>query len=162
MIKVRYIEGTKYELTNGKEILVNDASKYSPVELFLSAMANCSLVDIVELSIHQGFEVSNASIELEFKRRETHPKIFEELHFIYRFSSNADDVKAKRWVLSSLETYCSTINNVRNTSKIYYTIYHNGNAIAFKETIISGNAGESKLESFDDDLEGFGCACCNS
>jgi putative redox protein len=161
MIKVRHIEGTKYELTNGKEILINDASKYGPVELFLSSMANCSLVDVVELSKHQGFEINNASIEVEFKRRETHPKIFEELHFIYRFNSNADDIKAKRWVLSSLETYCSTINNVRNTSKIYYTIYHNGNTIAFKETIISGNA-EHKLESFDDDLEGFGCACCNS
>ena len=64
-------------------------------------------------------------------------------------------------MLSSLETYCSTINTVRATSKIYYTIKHNGETIAYKESIISGN-GKMELESFDDDLDGLGCACCNS
>ncbi len=160
MIKIRHIDGNKFEATNEKEILVIDTEKYSPVELFITGMGNCSLVDVIALANNQKYEISNTNMEIEFKRRDTFPKIFTEFHFIYKFNSNADDVVAKRWVLSSLETYCSTINTVRNTSKIYYTIIHNDNTIAYKESIISGDGG--KLPEFDDDDHGFGCACCNS
>jgi len=162
MIKIRHIDDTKYEATNEKEVLIIDTKKYSPVELFITGMGNCSLFDVVEMAKNRDFEIKNAQMEIEFKRRDTFPKIFTEFHFIYKFDSNADDVTAKRWVLSSLETYCSTINTVRATSKIFYTIIHNNETIAYKESIISGNGGELGLESFHDDDDGFGCACCNS
>jgi len=161
MIKIRHIEDKKYEATNGKDILVIDTEKYSPVELFITGMGNCSLFDVVEMAKNKDYEIKNAQMEIEYKRRDTFPKIFTEFHFIYKFDSNADNVTAKRWVLSSLETYCSTINTVRATSKIFYTIILNGETIAFKESIISGN-GANELESFMDDDDGFGCACCNA
>ena len=160
MIKIRHIDSDKFEATNEKELLIIDTQKYSPVEIFVTGMGNCSLVDVIALANNQKYEISNVNMEIEFKRRDTFPKIFTEFHFIYKFDSNADDVVAKRWVLSSLETYCSTINTVRNTSKIYYSIIHNGNTIAYKESIISGNGG--KIEEFEDDDHGFGCACCNA
>ena len=159
MITIRHIDETKYEATNGKEILVIDTKKYSPTEIFLTGMGNCSLFDVVEMG--KKHNIKDAKINIEFKRKETFPKIFTEFHFIYEFKSDADSVTAKRWVLSSLETYCSTINSVRATSKIYYTIKHNSETIAYKESIISGN-NKMELESFDDDLDGLGCACCNS
>ncbi len=159
MITIKHIDETKYEATNTKEILVIDTKKYSPTELFITGMGNCSLFDIVEMG--KKHNIKNAKMNIEFKRKETFPKIFTEFHFIYEFESEADNITAKRWVLSSLETYCSTINTVRATSKIYYTIKHNNETIAYKESIISGN-GKMELESFDDDLDGFGCACCNS
>ena len=159
MITIKHIDETKYEATNTKEILVIDTKKYSPTELFITGMGNCSLFDIVEMG--KKHNIKNAKMNIEFKRKETFPKIFTEFHFIYEFESEADNITAKRWVLSSLETYCSTINTIRATSKIYYTIKHNNETIAYKESIISGN-GKMELESFDDDLDGFGCACCNS
>ena len=159
MIKIRHIDDKKFEATNGKDILVIDTEKYSPVEMFITGMGNCSLFDVVELG--KKHNIRNAKMEIEYKRKDTFPKIFTEFHFIYSYESDADNTTAKRWVLSSLETYCSTINTVRATSKIYYTIKHNGETIAYKESIISGN-GKMELESFDDDLDGFGCACCNS
>ena len=162
MIKIKHIDGHKFEATNGKEILVIDTDKFSPVELFITGMGNCSLFDVVEMAKNKGFEISKAKMEIEYKRRDTFPKIFTEFHFIYKFNTNADNVTAKRWVLSSLETYCSTINTVRATSKIFYTIIVNGETIAYKESIISGNGGEMTLESFHDDDDGFGCACCNA
>jgi len=160
MIKIKHIDAHKFEATNGKEVLIIDADKYSPVELFITGMGNCSLFDVVELAKNKGFEIK-AEMEIENKRRDTFPKIFTEFHFIYKLESNADSITAKRWVLSSLETYCSTINTVRNTSKIYYTIILNGETIAYKESIISGDA-KAQLPTFEDDDEGFGCACCNA
>ncbi len=151
MIKIKHIDGKKYEATNGKEIIVIDTEKYSPVEYFITGLGNCSLYDVVEMG--KKHNIKNAKIDIEYKRRETFPKIFTEFHFIYTFESNADNITAKRWVLSSLETYCSTINTVRNTSKIYYTIIHNNDTIAYKETILSGNS--SNVEEFEDD--DFGC-----
>ena len=160
MITIKHIEGHKFEATNEKDVLIIDTDKYSPVEMFITGMGNCSLFDVVEMAKHKGFELTNTQMDIEFKRKDTFPKIFTEFHFIYKFNSNADNITAKRWVLSSLETYCSTINTVRNTSKIFYTIIHNDETIAYKESIISGN--NTQLETFHDDDDGFGCACCNA
>ncbi len=152
MIEIRYIDNKKYEATNGKEILVIDAEKYSPVEIFITGLGNCSLYDVVEMG--KKHNIKNVKMNIEYKRRETFPKIFTEFHFIYLFESDTDNLTAKRWVLSSLETYCSTINTVRATSKIYYTIIHNGDTVAYKETILSGESNSSNEEFEDDD---FGC-----
>ncbi len=151
MISIKHIDNKKYEATNGKEILIIDTNKYSPVEYFITGMGNCSLYDVVEMG--KKYNIKNAKMDIEFKRKETFPKIFTEFHFIYQFESDADNVTAKRWVLSSLETYCSTINTVRAASKIYYTIIHNNDTIAYKEMILSGEINKIE-ENFEDD---FGC-----
>ena len=150
MISIRHIGEKKYEATNGKEILVIDTEKYSPVEIFITGLGNCSLYDVVEMG--KKYNIKNVQMSIEYKRRDIFPKIFTEFHFIYLFESDADNLTAKRWVLSSLETYCSTINTVRNTSKIYYTIIHNGDTIAFKEMIISGSKDNSQEDFEEDDF----------
>ncbi|MRJ06535.1 MAG: osmotically inducible protein OsmC [Epsilonproteobacteria bacterium] len=162
MIKIDYLENGTFQGSNGRSVIKIDPQIYSPVELFVTGMGSCSAVDVVELAKKQGVDIRNFSLEVEFERRDTFPKIFTSFHLIYKFESPVEDIKAKRWVLSSLETYCSTINTLRATSKIYYTIIHNGETIAYKESIVSGNGGGVELESFDDDLDGLGCACCNS
>ena len=150
MISIRHIGEKKYEATNKKEILVIDCEKYSPVEMFITGLGNCSLYDVVEMG--KKHNIRNVKMNIEYKRRDIFPKIFTEFHFIYMYESDADNLTAKRWVLSSLETYCSTINTVRNTSKIYYTIIHNGDTIAFKEMIISGSKDISQDDFEEDDF----------
>jgi len=162
-IKTKHIDGMKFEVSNDKSVMIINAKEMSPVEVFAGAMISCTAVDIVHLGDKQGFEVKKCEVEADIKRKETYPQVFEEVVLNYDIDSTADDVKAKRWVLSSLETYCSTINTIRATAKIYYTIKHNGNVIAYKETILSGGGSTNthKHDSFDEDLEGMGCACCN-
>ncbi|MGZ5208678.1 MAG: OsmC family protein, partial [Sulfuricurvum sp.] len=99
---------------------------------------SCSATDVVMLSKQQGFVVTNLEVEGEAVRNEEAPRKFNTLHLKYRFDSNADDTLAGRWVMASLETYCSTINTIRDTTTITYTIIHNGNMIRENETIISG------------------------
>ena len=153
MIKIRHINDHIYEATNGKDIIIINPEKYTPIDFFVTGLANCSAYDVVELSKAKGYKLENFTLEVEYKRKDTYPKIFTEFHFIYSFNSDADNMTARRWVLSSLETYCSTINTIRNTSKIYYTIKHNKETIAFKESILSGQTNEYK------DLEDDDFAC---
>jgi putative redox protein len=154
MIKIRHLDDHLYEATNGKEIIIIDPKKYSPIDFFITGLGNCSAYDVVALAKNSGSKLENFSLEIEYKRKNTFPKIFTEFHFIYKFDTDEEPMIAKRWVLSSLETYCSTINTIRNTSKIYYSIYNNGEVIAYKESIVSGNTDTS--QDFDDD-DGFGC-----
>ncbi|MDQ1244020.1 MAG: putative redox protein, partial [Campylobacterota bacterium] len=48
------------------------------------------------------------------------------------------------WVMASLETYCSTINTIRDGVAITYSITHNGTKIRENEKMISG--GGSKID----------------
>ena len=162
-IKTKHIDDLKFEISNDKSVMIINPKEMSPVEVFAGAMISCTGVDVVYLGDKQGYKVTKCEIEADIKRKETYPQIFEEVIFTYDIESDADDIKAKRWVLSSLETYCSTINTIRATAKIYYTIKHNGNVIAYKETILSGGGSTNthQHDSFDHDLEGMGCACCN-
>jgi putative redox protein len=49
--------------------------------------------------------------------------------------------------MASVETYCSTINTIRDTTQISYTIIHNGKTIRQNEQMISG--GGSKIDLGD-------------
>ncbi|GAB6073673.1 OsmC family protein [Nautilia lithotrophica] len=155
MIKIRHLNDHLYEASNGKDIIIIDPKKYTPIDFFITGLGNCSAYDVVEMAKNKGYELSNFELDIEYKRKDTYPRIFTEFHFIYKFNSNADTMTARRWILSSLETYCSTINTIRNTSKIYYSIILNNDTIAYKESIISGEA--THTHEFDDDDDGFGC-----
>jgi putative redox protein len=93
---------------------------------------------MIALPKKQGFDVKNLSIKSEVVRNEEPPRKFNEIHLTYTFDSTADATTAKHWVLASIETYCSTINTVRDTSHITYTIIYNGETVADREEIISG------------------------
>lgn len=162
-VKITNTEDKTFVADNGKTTLTIVPQEMSPVEIFANAMLACSGVDVVQLSNKNSTPVKNLEIEADIKRVENFPQIFTKATFVFSFESDADDILAKRWVLSSLETYCTTINTIRATTKLYYTIMHNGETLAYKEYLLgSGNgAGSESLESMDDDLEDMGCLCCH-
>jgi len=137
-ITVSHLDAMRFEAKTDKSSFIIDCPQISPIEYFLSGIIGCSATDIVMLPKQQGFEVTNLQVEGEVVRNESAPKKFNMLHLEYRFDSNADDVLAARWVMASLETYCSTINTIRDSTAITYTIVHNGNVIRENESMISG------------------------
>lgn len=137
-ITVSHQDGMRFEAKTEKSSFIIDCPQISPIEYFLSGIIACSATDVVMLPKQQGFEVSNLQVDGEVVRNESAPKKFNTLHLEYRFDSNADDTLAARWVMASLETYCSTINTIRDSVVITYTIKHNGNTIRDHETMISG------------------------
>jgi putative redox protein len=137
-ITVSHQNEMKFEAKTDKSSFIIDCPQISPIEYFLSGIIGCTATDIVMLPKQQGFEVRNLSVSGEVVRNESAPKKFNLLHLEYRFDSEADDTLASRWVMASLETYCSTINTIRDTTAITYTIVHNGSIIRENETMISG------------------------
>jgi len=137
-ITVSHQNEMKFEAKTEKSSFIIDCPQISPIEYFLSGIITCSATDVVLLPKQQGYEVKNLEVSGEVVRNESAPRKFNSLHLEYRFDSNADDTLAARWVMASLETYCSTINTIRDTTAISYTIIHNGNVIRENEKMISG------------------------
>lgn len=137
-ITVSHQDVMRFEAKTEKSSFIIDCPQISPIEYFLSGIITCSATDVVMLPKQQGYEVKNLEVSGEVVRNESAPRKFNALHLEYRFESNADDTLAARWVMASLETYCSTINTIRDTTAITYTIIHNGNIIRENVKMISG------------------------
>lgn len=137
-ITVSHQDAMRFEAKTEKGSFIIDCPQISPIEYFLSGLIGCTATDIVMLPQKQGHTVKNLEVSGEVVRNETPPRKFNTLHLEYRFDSDADNTLAARWVMASVETYCSTINTVRDTTKITYTIIHNGNTIRENEEMISG------------------------
>ena len=154
-ITIVHKEAMKFEATTTKSSFIIDCPTISPIEYFLSGIIACSASDIQMLPQNQGKSVTNLVVDGEVKRADNHPKKFETLLLTYTFNSDADsDDQAARWVMASVETYCSTINTIRDTTKIAYTIVHNGTTIRENEEMISGQGTNVDLGDLD--------ACCPS
>ncbi|MDA3945325.1 MAG: OsmC family protein [Helicobacteraceae bacterium] len=154
-ISVAHKEDMKFEATTAKSSFIIDCPTISPIEYFLSGIIACSASDIQMLPKNQGKTVTGLVVDGEVVRNDDHPKKFNTLYLTYTFNSDADsDDQAARWVMASVETYCSTINTIRDTTKISYTIIHNGKVIRENEEMISGQGGNIDLGELD--------ACCPS
>ncbi|MFA6196654.1 MAG: OsmC family protein [Sulfurimonas sp.] len=137
-VTVSHQDGMKFEAKTEKSSFVIDCPVISPVEYFLAGIITCSATDMILIPKNQGKTVTDLVIDGDVVRNETQPRKFNTLHLTYKFNSDADDITAARWVMASLETYCSTINTIRDTTTISYTILHNGNTIRENEKMISG------------------------
>ena len=149
-VTITHQEGMKFEAKTSKSSFIIDCPVISPVEYFLAGIITCSATDINGMSKNQEKKVTDLVVDGEVVRAEPHPAKFNTLHLSYNFNSDADDITAQRWVMASLETYCSTINTIRDTTNITYSITHNGKLIKENESMISGggsNIDMGKIES---------------
>jgi putative redox protein len=148
-ISVSHQSEMKFEAKTSKSSFIIDGPTISPIEYFLSGIITCSATDIILIPKNQGKSVTNLVVDGEVIRNETPPCKFNNLHLTYSFSSDADDIMAARWVMASLETYCSTINTIRDTTKITYSITHNGKLIRENESLISGGGSNIDLGTIE-------------
>ncbi len=137
-VSIYHQDGMKFEAKTAKSSFIIDCPVISPIEYFLSGIITCSATDIILIPKNQGKTVTDLVVDGEVMRNEAQPCKFNTLHLTYSFNSDGDDVTAGRWVMASLETYCSTINTIRDTTDITYSITHNGVVIKENEEMISG------------------------
>ncbi len=156
-IDLKYLGDKRFDVTTAKSSFILDCKEITPVEYFASGLLGCTGIDLVFFANKDGYEIRDYSIKGEIIRSEGVPYKFNEVHIIYSFEGDFEPIKAKRYILSSLESYCTTVNSIRDSVKVYYTIIYNGEEIAKKESIISGN-GVNAAGEFED---GFGGACCS-
>ena len=137
-VTISHLNEMKFEAKTDKSSFIIDCPQITPIEYFLAGIISCSATDMVLMPKNQNKTVSNLVIDGDALRNEDFPKKFNTLHLDYRFDSDADDIMAARWVMASLETYCSTINTIRDSVAVSYSVTHNGKKIKYNEKIISG------------------------
>ncbi|ADV46571.1 OsmC family protein [Nitratifractor salsuginis] len=156
-ISLDYLGDNKFKAKTGEYAFLINANEITPVEYFAAGILGCTGIDIAAFAERDGYELRDYSVEGEIERRMEPPVKFESLHIIYRFSGRFDPVRARRYVLSSLESYCTTVNSIRDSVKISYSIIYNGETIVEKEEILSGcDTERPHLE------DGFDGVCCRS
>jgi putative redox protein len=148
-VTVSHQDEMKFEAKTSKSSFIIDCPTISPIEYFLSGIITCSATDIILIPKNQGKTVTDLVVEGEVIRNEAHPCKFNTLHLTYNFNSDADDTTAARWVMASLETYCSTINTIRDTTKITYDITHNQKLIRENEEMISGGGANIDMGTIE-------------
>jgi len=143
-VTITHKEDMKFEAKTEKSSFIIDCPVISPIEYFLSGLVACTTSDMIAIPKAQGKVVTNLSVEGDVVRADDHPRRFLTLKLDYTFESNVDETTAVRWVMASVETYCSTINTIRDTTKISYSITYNKKLIRENEEMISG--GETKID----------------
>ena len=143
-VTISHKDEMRFEAKTDKSSFIIDCPVISPIEYFLSGLIACSASDMIAIPKSQNKSVTNLVVDGDVVRADDFPKKFVSLHLDYKFDSDVDDTTASRWVMASVETYCSTINTVRDTTEISYSVTHNGKLILENEKMISG--GGSKID----------------
>ena len=151
-VSVEFLGEKKFKANTLKSSYILDCKEITPVEYFATGIIGCTGIDLVMMAEKDGYAVNNYKVSAEIERTESVPMKFNTMHIIYEFEGEFEGTKAKRYIGASLESYCTTVNSIRDSVKVTYTIIHNGVKIAEKEELISVNL---TLE------DGFGGACCS-
>ena len=152
-VSVEYLGEKKFKANTMKSSYIMDCKEITPVEYFATGIIGCTGIDLVMMAEKDGYEVSDYTVKADIERISVAPMKFASIHITYDYRCGCEAEKAKRYILSSLENYCTTVNSIRDSVKVSYTIIHNGEKIADKESIASG--GGTLLD------DGFGGACCS-
>lgn len=150
-LSVEYLGDKKFKANTLKSSYIIDCKEITPVEYFATGIIGCTGIDLVMMAQNDGYEVSNYKVSANIERSTDVPMKLNSLHITYEFDGSFDEQKAKRYILASLESYCTTVNSVRDSVKISYTIIQNSKTIANNKSIASGQG--TTLE------DGFGGAC---
>ena len=151
-VSIEYIGDKAFKANTQKSSYIMDCKEITPVEYFATGIIGCTGIDLVVMAEKDGYEVNNYSVKAEIERTGSVSMKFSSMHIIYEFDGAFDTQKAKRYIGASLESYCTTVNSIRDSVKVTYTIIQNGETITEKEELLS-----IKIELED----GFGGACCS-
>lgn len=151
-VSVEYRGDKTFEANTLKSSFILDCKEITPVEYFATGIIGCTGIDLVMMAEKDGFDVRNYVVKAEIERTTSVPMKFTSMHIIYDFEGDFDAIKAKRYIGASLESYCTTVNSIRDSVQVSYTIIQNGEVIADKEPLMSMKALQE---------DGFGGACCS-
>jgi len=156
-VSLDYLGEKRFKAHTSKYSYLMNCQEITPVEYFATGLVGCTAYDLAAFAEAAGYEIKNYSIDAEIERRTDPPVKFESVHLIYRFEGAFDPLQAKRWILASLESYCTTVNSIRDGVRISYSIIYNGDVLAKNESIRSGTGSGSGDLPLDD---GFGAPVC--
>ncbi|MDN5211654.1 OsmC family protein [Fulvivirgaceae bacterium BMA12] len=116
----RYISDHLYEATNdsGDSIQIDMREKdekkgFSPMELVLSAVSGCAVVDIVSMLKKKRKTVKDIVVETEGWRNEDYPRKFNKIHSRYILTSpDTNEEELAKVAKLTLDKYCSVASSL--------------------------------------------------
>ncbi|HEY6063420.1 MAG TPA: OsmC family protein [Chitinophagaceae bacterium] len=110
-------EGNKIQMDGSTE------NGHGPKALLLSALAGCSGIDVVDILTKMKTEFSDFIIEVEADQTDEHPKVFKDIHIIYKIkTARQNEDKLRKAIDLSLEKYCGVAAMLKKNSPIDYSI----------------------------------------
>ena len=107
------------------EIMLDGDKKkgFGPKALLLSGLAGCSGIDVVEVLRKMKVEFSDLEIDVEAEQTDEHPKVFKEIHIIYKIKTATENQdKVKKAIELSLDKYCGVSAMLKKNSPISYKL----------------------------------------
>jgi putative redox protein len=129
--KLKWTDELKFsvEVGDGRKIELNSAEQmgkaFTPMELFLVALAGCTAMDIKWILSRQRQKLERLEISAQGTRREEDPTYFEQIDLEYSVGGQSIKKNAvERAIRLSLEKYCSVRAMLKEAVKlnINYTI----------------------------------------
>ena len=94
-----------------------------PMELVLVALGGCTGMDVVSILKRMRVDFDDFRIEIEARRKETHPKVYVQVHLRYIFTGKDLPLrKLERAVELSQNKYCSVTAMLRCTATVTHEI----------------------------------------
>lgn len=121
-----WIQGHEFEAVHeGNRIKMDGSNEngHGPKALLLSALAGCSGIDVVDILTKMRVDFSDFTIETEAEQTDEHPKVFKDIHILYKLKTGMDnEEKVKKAIDLSLEKYCGVAAMLKKNSTIHYTL----------------------------------------
>lgn len=135
MAKTKIIADLKgnmgFEMNLDGHKLITDASEEiggnnlgpRPKQLLLAGLIGCTGIDVMSMLKKMRVELDDCSIEVEADSSEEHPKVYENIHLIYRFKGkNLSKTNIEKAVSLSQEKYCGVSAMLKKAAPITYEI----------------------------------------
>ncbi len=87
-------------------------NRITPMKLLLLSVASCTAMDVVHILKKMKEDVKEVQVEIDGKRREEYPRIYEKIEIRYRIRGDVNEERARRAIELSLSKYCSASNQV--------------------------------------------------
>jgi len=91
-----------------------------PMQLLASSIAGCASIDILLILRKQRIEPTHFSIDIETKRVDEVPAIFEEVKLIFSVNKEVNKSKLDRAIKLTLEKYCSVSSSLKDEVNIIF------------------------------------------
>ena len=93
-----------------------------PMQLLASSLAGCASIDILLILRKQRIEPTHFSIEIETKRRDEVPAIYEEIKMIFSVNKEVIKEKLERAITLTIDKYCSVSSSLKEEVKVVFEI----------------------------------------
>ncbi|MGA2972572.1 MAG: OsmC family protein [Candidatus Bathyarchaeia archaeon] len=127
-VKLERVEDLKFnvELPDGRRIGLNSAEDmgqaFTPMELFLMALAGCTAMDVQWIMDKERQKVDRLEISARGTRRDEDPRYYETIDLEYKFAGpSIRKNTVERAIRLSQEKYCSVRAMVRDNVRINIT-----------------------------------------